>query len=188
MFCNVVQKAAFRFCMMFDVLFFFWKDEQAQTHNSSSAVLPQPTRWEKKKKAVHSKKSNLHPLLGATDIREGFLLFLLFNHRWYTCSWSGPVISSHRLSFGATAVQQRGHDVGKLAYTEPLDCSVYWRCLSSQDSDTPMAHKHITPAFLLHLYLYICLCLSHTVWIVGQGLMWRQCVRCAVAVEAAACL
>lgn len=79
----------------------------------------------KKKKAVHSKKSNLHPLLGATDIREGFLLFLLFNHRWYTCSWSGHVISSHRLSFGATAVQQRGHDVGKLAYTEPLDCSVY---------------------------------------------------------------
>lgn len=73
---------------------------------------------------MHSKKSNLHHLLGAADIREGFLLFLWFNRLWYTCSWSGHVISSHRLSFGATAVQQWGRGVGKLAYSEPVDCSV----------------------------------------------------------------
>lgn len=68
-----------------------------------------------RKNALRSNKSNLHHLSGAADIREGFLLFLPFTLRRYTCSWPGHIINSYWLSFGATAVQQWGHHVGKLA-------------------------------------------------------------------------
>jgi len=103
---------------------------------------------------------------------------LLFNTR----SWPGHIIAS----CSTTAGHQREHQAADWSvvrnHFQPLS-STQILPYSSQESCT--THKHIThtqpffPPSVTH---------THTVWIVGQCLMWWQCVRCAVAVEAAVSL